>query len=216
MTRFLFAFLGLALIAQGGCASVVPPAPAVVTLAARGCAAEADLAAAAGLVPETERAVYVVTTPIGSATPCLRRDGVDTSYVLHALPSDSEDKTITVGGYLEPLRILSPAVALLDAEGKETRRFRAEDFLYRGPNYSVLFRPRDGERYLLVTVDPSRVGQAYDSIAIGRSATTSYTPYGPVTFTVGTDASHVRTFSYEGAVQVVVNDRDTKETPASP
>ena len=99
----------------------------------------------------------------------------------------------------------------MDQNGQVVRSFRSDEYMYRGPNYSVLFRPRAPERYVLVTVDPVRVGQTYDSIAIGTHITTTYTPYGPVYFTSGSDAAQSRVFSYEGSVQVVINDSDTKE-----
>ena len=111
---------------------------------------------------------------------------------------------------------------MLDAAGRTTRGFRTDEYLYRGFNYSVLLRPRSDERFILVTIDPSRVGQRYDSIAIGVSTSATGAPVtglasglvGSGNITTGTDASISRTFSYEGAVQAIVNDSDTDEPAA--
>ncbi|CAN5259702.1 hypothetical protein BH10PSE2_BH10PSE2_02460 [soil metagenome] len=207
-----------------GCATMPPPPAAVLAFADRACVSAPDLALAISLTPDKERALHSVTTQVGSATPCIHRDGRDTAYVLYAIPADADDKTLTVGGYLEPLRILSPQVAVLDSHGDTSRTFRADEFLYRGANYSVLLRPRPGERYVLVTIDPDRVGKTYDSIVVGTSTTASGSVVtsalvaglvGGGNYTSGTDVGLSRTFSYEGATQVIVNDSDIKEQPAT-
>lgn len=215
----LFA-IGAATAALTGCATMPPPPPATLEFAGRDCAAAPDLARALSLTPEKERALHVVTTQVGSATPCLRQDGRETSYLLYAIPADYEDKTLTVGGYLEPLRILSPKVSVLDSHGETSRTFRTDEFMYRGLNYSVLFRPRPGERFVLVTIDPGRIGQSYDSIVIGTSTTAAAAPVtsalvaglvGGGNITTGTDFGMSRTFSWEGAAQISVHDNDTRE-----
>lgn len=221
--------IGLATVAAtaalAGCATMPPPPPAILAFAGENCATTPDMAQALSLTPEKERALYTVTTQVGSATPCVRRDGRDTAYLIYAIPADAGDKTLTVGGYLEPLRIFSPRVEVLDGHGETSRSFRADEFMYRGPNYSVLFRPRPGERYVLVTVEDVRVGQKYDSIVIGVNTSTTATPVtsalaagliGSGNMSSGTDVGLSRTFSYEGAAQVIVHDSDTKEeeTPA--
>lgn len=193
-----------------GCVTAAPPAPPVLEFTRSGCGA-VDLSGAVSLTPPKERALFLVNQPVLAESPCLTQDGAASAYALFALPEDLDDKTLTVGGLLEATRILSPKVVLLDGEGRIVRSFRGDEYMYRGLNYSVLFRPRAPERYVLVTVDPARVGQTYDSIAIATQTTTSYTPYGPVSFTTGSDGAQSRAFSYEGSVQVIVNDSDTKE-----
>jgi hypothetical protein len=93
-------------------------------------------------------------------------------------------------------------------QGRVSRTFTPSDYFFRGPVYSVLFRPRAGEAYVLVTADAARVGQRYDSISIGTGSV--YFADGG-SWRYGVDASHSRVFSYEGAVQVIINDSDTKE-----
>lgn len=191
-----------------GCATAPPPPP-VTAFTRSDCALSADLKAAVSLTPPKEKAAYAVVTPVGAATPCLDRDGVRAPYVVYALPAEHADKTITVGSTLEVGRLLAPDVALLGREGQVVRTFAATEYFFRGPVYSVQFRPRPEEAYVLVTADPKRVGQRYDSIAIGTSTTTVSTGYAVASWTSGVDASHSRTFSYEGAVQVSVYDSDT-------
>ncbi len=58
----------------------------------------------------------------------------------------------------------------------------------------------------MVTTDRSRVGQHYDSIAIGTSTTTTTSGGFTASWTSGTDQKVSRTFSYEGAIEVDVYD----------
>lgn len=192
------------------CVTAAPPAPPVLEFTRSSCGA-VDLSSAVSLTPPKERALFLVNQPVVAESPCVAQDGTASAYALFALPDDLGDKTLTVGGVLEATRILSPKVAVLDGDGRVVRSFRSDEYMYRGLNYSVLFRPRAPERYVLVTVDPARVGQTYDSIAIATQTTSTYTPYGPIMITTGSDGAQSRVFSYEGSVQVVVNDSDTKE-----
>ena len=141
----------------------------------------------------------------------MTRAGVAVPYVLYALPADFSDKTLNVGSSLEQLRIFAPSVEILDAQGSVTRTFERREYYYRGPVYSVQFRPRHGESYLLVTAAPELVGQQYDAIQIGIA--TTVVPAGLYTAVVysGTEAKQLRTFSYDGTVRVAINDTDTKE-----
>ncbi|QTC91638.1 hypothetical protein [Brevundimonas goettingensis] len=224
--RFAFSLAAIfAATAAAGCATMPPPPPATLAFGGANCAATPDLTQALSLTPDKERSLWTVTTQVGSATPCVRRDGRESSYLVYAIPEDAGDKTLTVGGYLEPLRIFSPRVEVLDGHGETSRSFRPDEFMYRGPNYSVLFRPRPGERYVLVTTEDARVGQKYDSIVIGVTTTSTGAVAGSAlaaglvgggTVSSGTDVGLSRTFSYEGAAQVIVHDNDTKEEAAAP
>lgn len=191
------------------CAAGSAPPP-VLTYASQNCAAAADLSTAISLTPPREKAVHIVTNPVDSGTPCLAR-AAPAPYVLYRLPADQEDKTVTVGSTLEATRIFAPEVAILDGGGAVTRTFARDEFYYRGPHYSVQFRPREGDAYVLVSAAPELVGQRYDSIMIGTTTTSVYTAGGGFSWTSGVDRSQSRTFSYEGAVQVLVNDSDTEE-----
>ena len=203
--------VGLAGMASACATAMEPPAPAALTWSGGGCAARADLSTALSLTPEEERAVYSVNAPVTAGSSCLQRDGQAVPYVLFALPEDYADKTVAAGGTLEALRILSPDVSVLDAQGEVTRTFAPEDYMYRGALFSVQFRPRADERYVLVAAEPSRVGQRYDSITVGVTTTQVYTAYGSASFRNGTDMAQSRTFSYEGTASVLVNDSDTRE-----
>jgi hypothetical protein len=193
------------------CASAPPPPPATLTFADRTCADQPDLTTAISLTPPKERPVFLVNAPVTGETPCIKTVRGPSPVVVFALPTDYDDKTIIVGGVLEPLRILSPHVAVLDRDGAVTRTFPADEFLYRGSVYSVQFRPRENEAYLRVSVEPERVGQNYDSIKIGVNYNAITVGY--VTSVVGTgvESRTSRAFSYEGSIQVMVNDTDTKE-----
>lgn len=217
MTISIKAVLGLVVSATlaAACATVPPPLPPVLEYARRDCSATPDLASAISLTPAKETRTYYVSTPVTAQTSCVIRDGGATPYVLYALPSDRADKTLIVGGVLESSRILSPSIRLLDAEGHVTRTFSPADFLYRGPVYSVQFRPRETEAYVIADVDAARVGSRYDAVNVGTNTSVISTGYVASTITLGTETNTSRTFSWEGTVSVTVNDSDTdeKQTP---
>jgi hypothetical protein len=206
--------VGLTAALLAACASVPPPAPPVLAFARQDCDATPNLTTAISLTPPKETRTHFVSTVVTAQTACLARDGRTSPYVVYALPADRGDKTLIVGGMLEGSRILSPGITLLDAEGHVTRSFAAADFLYRGPVYSVQFRPRETEAYVMVDVDPARVGARYDAINVGTNTTTISTGYITSNFTTGVEAKTSRIFSWEGTVHVTVNDSDTEEKPA--
>ena len=193
------------------CASAPPiPAP-VLSYANAGCSTTPDLSAPLSMTPDKERAVHLVVAEVDETAACIMRNGAAVPYVLLALPQDYEDKTLIVGSQLDQNRIFAPEVVVLDAQGNQTRTFNRDEYFYRGSIYSVQFRPRQDERYVLVAAAPDMVGKAYDAIQIGISTTAVYTPYGGATFNSGTEAATSRTFAYNGTVKVLVNDADTKE-----
>ncbi len=198
---------GVSAAALAGCATTALPPP-TTSYARQDCASQPDLSKALGLTPK-----MTVSTPITAATACLAGKGGPTPYVVYALPSELGDKTFDVGAGLEGVRIFAPEVSLLNAEGAVTRTFPREQFLYRGAVYSVQFRARPGERYLMVTAAPDLVGKAYQSIAIGTSTTTVYTGVGTASWTSGVDSSQHRTFSYDGVAQVSVFDTRDAAAP---
>lgn len=214
MTSFrpLVVVAGAASLAACATATPIPIPPATLEYTRTDCAPAPDLTDAIGLTPDKERATFSVTAPVSDATPCLTHaEGWTTPYVTFALPADYADKTLIVGTVLEPLRIMSPTVTILDREGRVSRTFGLEDYMYRGAVYSVQFRPRETEAYVVVTGEPSRVGQRYDSISVGVVTTTVYTGYGASNWSSGVEAAQSRTFSWDGTVQVQVADNDTKE-----
>ena len=196
--------LAFALLLVAGCAATVPVRPATVRYAGQNCESTPNLGRAATLAPETRKAHQTVVTPVDGLTPCLGSGAVRTPYVLYAIPS-SEVRMIEVGGQLEPSRIFSPQVALLDQDGNRVRSFAADQYLYRGGLFSVQFVPQPGERFILVTADPARIGQSYDAVAISTSTTTIWTGAGVANWTSGVDRNISRTFSYEGSVTAIVH-----------
>lgn len=201
--------LGLA-----GCATTVePPPPPLLAWDRADCDASPDLGRTVSLTPKKETAVHVVSTPLGYGSPCLSQEGGAGPYVVYALPTDLDDKTLIVGGLLGYDRIFSPRVRVLDAEGRETRGFVDSDWFSRGPVYSVQFRPRPGDAFVVVAADPSRVGRTESAINVGTNTTVIYTGYGASNWTTGQERHATRVFAYDGEVRVTINDTDTEEDP---
>lgn len=203
--------LALALGGAGACATIPPGA--VTTYAPAACG-DVDLTRAASLTPPRERAVHEVAAQLGGEGPCATFDGAASPYLLFALPQDRDDKTFTVGATVEQARIAAMTVSLLDAEGLSLRTLPQDDFMFRGVGYSVVFRARPDERYILVSANPAQIGTEHESIAIGVQSSVTATPYGVVATNWGTDEAARRVFSYEGGVTVIVNDSDTDEADA--
>jgi hypothetical protein len=210
--RGVVALLAIAPLVSA-CVTVVEVPPPVLAWERTDCDATPDLTRTVSLTPKKETAVHVVTTPLSAGSPCLAQEDGAGPYVVYALPTDLDDKTLIVGGTLEADRIFSPRIRVLDAEGSDTRTFVESDWFNRGPVYSVQFRPRPGDAYLVVSADPSRVGRTESAIAVGTNTTVIYTGYGASNWTSGSEHHATRVFAYDGSVRVTVNDTDTEENP---
>lgn len=207
MRRLLVPLLA-ALVA--GCATMTFP-EAVTVYGAENCDTAPNLARAASLTPERPKRYFAVTLPVDGMTPCLRQAEARSPYVVYALPAEGAARMVEVGGAIEPARIFSPAVAILDEQGNVLRSFAPGQYLYRGGVFSVQFVPQTGERFVLVTADPGRVGRRYDAIAISTSTTTIATPYFISNWQSGHDQSISRIFSYEGAIVAIVHSPENAE-----
>lgn len=196
-----------AALALAACATARPPPPPVLEYVRTSCDASPDVASATSLTPDRARAQFVVNTPVTAATHCLtREDGGVSPYQVYALPADPATKTITIGAAVEMARIFAPQISVLDANGVVTRSFDRAQYAYRGYVYSVQFRPHEGEAFVLVTADPTLVGQRYDSVFIGTQTASTYAAGVTVSWTSGVDNAQSRTFSYEGGLQAIVYD----------
>lgn len=193
-----------AAVLAAGCVATVQAPPATLSYAGQNCDSAPDLGRAASLVPEERKAHHTVSLPVDGGTPCLQSGADSTPYVLYAIPAN-DVRMIEVGSQLEMARIFSPRIALLDQDGLVVRNFDPDQYLYRGGVLSVQFVPQAGERFILVTADPERIGRAYDAVAIGTSTTSVYTGFGMASWTSGVDRNISRTFSYEGSVMAVVH-----------
>lgn len=193
------------------CVTATPPIPPALTYASMNCGTTPDLGSAISLTPDKERAVHQVAAEVNEHAACIMRNGVAVPYVVLSMPQDYDDKTLIVGSQLDFNRIFAPEILVLDAQGHETRTFNRDEYFYRGSIYSVQFRPRENERFVLVTAAPELIGKEYNAIQIGTNTTTTYTPYGGASWTVGTESATRRTFAYNGTVKVLINDTDTDE-----
>lgn len=197
-------------LALSACTTMAIPGP-VTTFARADCSASPDLYQAVSLTPDRERVAHNVATVIGAASPCLTTAAGTVPYALFALPQDYGDKTVIAGGALEQQRILAASVVTLDAYGQVVRAFQPSEFFFRGGSYSVQFRPRENEAYVMVSVDPTLVGQVYSAVNIGTGTSGTYAAGVYASWTYGMDQSQLRTFSYEGTAAILVNDSDTDE-----
>lgn len=208
MTR-LARLAGLAAAAALAGCSTTPP-PAVLTFAGQGCAPAPNLGGAISLTPAKAKQEHIVTTKLETTSPCLDQAGAKRPYALYALPVGAMEKTLTVGAVTEQARVFAPDVTVLDAGGRTTRTFQPHEYFFRGDLYSVQFVPREGDAFVLVTADPTKVGQRYEAVATGTATTSTYAGGLMMTWTSGIDQKIARTYSYAGSVQAVVHDPAAK------
>lgn len=186
-------------VGLSACTTAPPPAP-VLSYAAVGCSAAPDLSRAIDLLPG-KRTGETVRTVVDGTTPCVEVDGFKTPYLLYRMPI-GPGRMIDVGGAVEQVRVLPALVTILGENGERMRTFPAHQYLNRGDRYSVQLVPQNGERFILVTVDPALVGSNYDGVQTGVA--TSFVGTG--TWTSGVDRTSTWGRSYHGAVVATVFD----------
>ena len=197
------AMAGATLLAA--CASSPPPPMAVVEITDKICDAEPDLLTPQALAPEKPKKLSDEIYQFKNDTPCFTKDGLSTNYMVFALPSQTENLALTIGGLKAQHRTLAADIAILNEEGEITRRFDREKYMDIGSVFGVQFRPRDGEAFVLVTTDPERVGEAVVSHETRLLQSQGYTGTGGsyTTFS-GAESLSSRTFSHEGMLRVRV------------
>lgn len=198
--------VSLLAVSVGGCAASAPPPAPVLSYAKADCHVQPDLASAVNLTPEKKKKAWQAVGTVGGTTPCLNRAGVNTPYVVFALPATGVARMVELGAVEEAGRLFSPNVTLLDAAGAVTREFAPDQYMFRPGVLSVQFTPREGERFMLVTADPSRVGTSYDAIRTGTATTpvVAYTPgLGVISsnYRSGHEAQVSLAYSYEGTIR---------------
>jgi hypothetical protein len=201
--RTLFVALGAAAL-LGGCATTAPAISPTLAYDRPDCPAVVDTATAISLTPEKDKAIWTVDSQLVRSGPCLRRGATAAPYLVFALPDAARAKMVEIGAVLEPERVLSPKVVLLDAAGTETRSFRRDQYMFRPGLLSIQFVPQENERYALVTVDPEPIGESHDTIVSNTSTTTLYNGFGASNWRSGHETMLSRGFSYEGPVRALV------------
>ena len=199
----------VAALLLAGCATTMAPPPIALTeFGAVDCVTSPDLLNAISLLPEKDRAVWVVDRVLDGRSSCLNWEGSSGPYLVFALPAplpgEAWGAPVEIGGVLEPLRLFSPHVVLLDSQGVPTRTFEPDQYLVRSSIYSVQFQPQPGESYALVTSNPARMGSAYEGIRTGTSTSYIYTGFGAMAWTTGVEQSVSTRFSYAGMVRALV------------
>lgn len=188
------------------CATVgVPMLPAMTAFDRTDCATAPDMALAVDLTPLKDKKQWVVDHDMLADAPCLMQDGQAAPYAVFALPPHGTSRAVEVGSVLEPGRLFSPRVSLLDADGVPVRDFANDKLMFRSSIYSVRFVPAETERYVLVTAEPVMIGKAYDAIRSSiRSTGYAPTPYTYSTWYSGHEVETTHAFSYVGKMRGMV------------
>lgn len=186
------------------CATPMPLLPSLTTFERTDCAAVPDTGAAIDLTPQKDKTAWTIEHPMRAGAPCLMQDGEPVPYAVFALPPAGSSRAVELGSVLEPGRLFSPRVTLLDAGGKPVRHFANDKLMFRSSIYSVRFVPGEEERFALVTAEPTLIGKAYDAIRSNIVTTTVYTGFGVSNWRSGAEAETSHAFSYDGLVRGIV------------
>ena len=190
------------------CVSAPPIQRPVTSWNAVNCATTPSLDGAVSLTPEKDKAVWPVDYAMTSATPCLTTGDASGPYAVFLLPETRWNAPIEVGSVVGPAALFSPHVTILGTDGAEMRSFTPEHYNMRshmdGRTYSVQFMPQDGERYVVVTSNPLRIGSAVEGISTGTVTNTMWYGFGATSWTSGVESQLISAFSYEGPVRVNV------------
>lgn len=199
---------GLLLAAAAtGCASTppIPPLEPVTSIAGKVCDTAVSRAAPVNLSPppkETPEQHFVSHT-FDQTTACIGGEAGERNYQVFELSGFTSGKLLTAGAPLDAKRVLAVKVSLLDRDGNVTRSFPREDYLFRGDTYSVQFRPRDTEAFVLIETDPALVGQERQSVATGMNGQYMSTGTGGgYTAYYGYDQKRAHVFSHEGKATI--------------
>lgn len=169
----------LAGLVTAACATTAPPPPpdAVLQFTPAAPCAAISAANAVSLTPERPVGLILRTAAVGAPTSACygAASGGATPYAMFALP-DGAVASVNAGAMIEARRVLGPQVATLDAGLNIVRTFAASDFHQRGRTYSVLFRPRGEEKYVLVSADAALVGGRLSFVS-GDPATAQLAPH---------------------------------------
>ena len=188
----------------GGCTQTVITLPPVTSYAPADCAETPDLAGALSLTPDKDKAVWETAADITSESPCVILEGSATPYLVYALPPAERAKLIEIGSVVETIRLFSPTVSLLDADGAVTRTLNPDGYMYRNGMLSVQFVPAEGEQFVMVSANPAAVGERREGLVAGVNVNTIYTGFGASNWYSGAESQFSQGFSYEGTVRALV------------
>ncbi len=189
--------VSLALLAQLVSACTTPPPPPVLSLAGRQCVSQLDFSTAKP-VPLSDP----VKVTLDDKTACIENNGSGkVEYVAFDLPQVAVPYLLSVTSTPIGDGVLSPRLTLLDSDGKTLREVPNDAFLPHGASLRAGLRPHPGERYLIVSSDPSTIGQTNSHIVDGTQMTQTG---GPIIIQVHTGFENTvsLTNAYNGTVSV--------------
>lgn len=163
MTNILFKTAAAALLCfAAACESTSPPPSAVLSFTSTAGCAEGLAAERAEVVTVKKRQNSGnITTQVSAASACQVEKGVELPYALYRLPRGVDIQSVQAGGVFQINRIFAADVMTLDESLSPVRHFGPDAFFHRGGSWSVFFRPREQERYILVRANPELVGKSY-------------------------------------------------------
>lgn len=179
-----------------------PPKPPLTIVLNKNCTVTPILEPATPIITDTTKKSFSITTEITTIALCLEETpGAKSLYHVYRLPRGFEAMDITIGALREEARILAPIVKVYDPKGSVTRAFDNDDFLFRGAHYSVQFRNRPGDAFILIASNPSIVGEVSSNIS-NTVTSTSYSTGTGAFFTMysGQETQQQAKFSHTGSI----------------
>ena len=185
-------FAAAALFAVAACATT--PRPTVLDAPEGPCAEQVNYQAAATLDAPGRNQQEITRYDVDAAAPCWAGPHGNTPYVVARLPQMDEIYILTVNSPPDPARTLALDVRMLGEDGTVLRHIERSDFQQMGDGYGAPVRPREGEEFVLVTIDPELIGETIQGVNQGiRTGSTGYYSYN-----FGSDSYFTYRFSYAG------------------
>lgn len=182
-----------------GCVTVTPLAP-VVQLNGRSCSVAPALGADRGVALPFDKQINV---EVGDGAACLQAaDGSRSTYALFALPAVAEAYVVSVVSVPRGDTLLSPRLAILDANGTVTRERPRDVFMFHGATLQAGMRVYPGDRYLVVMSDPATVGKRVSQIIASTQSTMVPMGSGMFVMNTGSERGHSAVFAHNGELSV--------------
>ena len=191
----LLAAVPLAFVA----ACTKPPPPPILSLDGRQCTALPDLATAHPVLANDKD----VSVTLDDKTGCLDVHAArKLAYVAFGLPDISQPYLLSVTSIPIGEGLFFPKLTLLDGTGKVVREIPADTFLPHGAALHAGLRPHPEERYLIVSSDPTTIGQTNSQLTEGIQVNGFMAGGIYVQVQTGLEGKSSFTHAYNGTVDV--------------
>ncbi|MBT3358941.1 MAG: hypothetical protein HN403_04860 [Rhodospirillales bacterium] len=185
----------------GGCQTKkdVPP---VLTVSAAECIATPVLDSSVPMTFDGKKK-STQSLEISASSSCLTdTQGRRRLFRLLRLPGGDIPYTVSVASLAHGYTVFAPHFMLLNARGETVREIDPQTLMFRSGSLTGIFRPRAGERYLLIVSNPDAVGKRFSRTVENMTAT--MVAAGGAFFHIYSGDDTTNSFVYSHAGEIVI------------